>query len=518
MVQAPIFHVNGDDPEACVRVARLALQFREAFKKDVVIDMWCYRRWGHNEGDEPAFTQPMMYARIERLRSVRKRYTEKLVNRGDLSVEEAEGWLEEFSERLRQAFEETQNAPEKVNPVEHREPAPLGPAEPRSFGVDREELQAVLDAVTTVPEGFHLHPKLARWLGERRGALERDGVDWSLAETLAFGSLLKELVTIRLSGQDSRRGTFSQRHAVLMDQEKGTEYVPLAHVADPQGKAFVYDSLLSELAALGFEYGYSVANRDALVMWEAQFGDFINGAQVVVDQYIVAAEDKWGQKSGLVLLLPHGFEGQGPEHSSARLERFLDLAAEDNIEVVVPSTPSQYFSLLRRQALREVRKPLALMTPKSLLRLPSARSRTEELVEGVFRPVFSKQEPEPRPDRGRPARILLSSGKMAYDLERRKEELGLGAVAILRLEQLYPFPVDALRDALAPFGDAPIVWVQEEPENMGAKRFVIRHLRRELGIEADAIARAESASPATGSMKVHQQEQERLLETALLPS
>ena len=374
MVQAPIFHVNGDDPGACVRVARLALQFREAFKKDVVIDMWCYRRWGHNEGDEPAYTQPLMYASIDRLRSVRKRYTEKLVNRGDLSVEEAERWLEEFSERLRQAFDETRNAPEKVHPVERRAPAWVGEAKPRSFGVDREELQRVLDAVTAVPEGFHLHPKLARWLEERRSALDNDEIDWSLAETLAFGSLLKELVTIRLSGQDSRRGTFSQRHAVLIDQENGSEYAPLAHVAERQGKAFVYDSLLSELAALGFEYGYSVANADALVMWEAQFGDFINGAQVIVDQYIVAAEDKWGQRSGLVLLLPHGFEGQGPEHSSARIERFLDLAAEDNIEVVVPSTPSQYFSLLRRQALRETRKPLAVMTPKSLLRLPAARS------------------------------------------------------------------------------------------------------------------------------------------------
>ncbi|MFL5766625.1 MAG: multifunctional oxoglutarate decarboxylase/oxoglutarate dehydrogenase thiamine pyrophosphate-binding subunit/dihydrolipoyllysine-residue succinyltransferase subunit [Actinomycetota bacterium] len=521
MVQAPIFHVNGDDPEACVRVARLALQFREAFKKDVVIDMWCYRRWGHNEGDEPAFTQPLMYASIEQLRSVRKRYTEKLVNRGDLSVEEAERWLESFSERLRQAFEETRNAPERVNPVEQQEPAAVGPAEPRSYGVARAELQTVLDAVTTVPDGFHLHPKLARWLDERRGALELDEIDWSLAETLAFGSLLKELVPIRLSGQDSRRGTFSQRHAVLMDQETGTEYLPLAHVADPQGKAFVYDSLLSELAALAFEYGYSVADRNTLVMWEAQFGDFINGAQVIVDQYIVAAEDKWGQRSGLVLLLPHGFEGQGPEHSSARIERFLDLCAEDNIEVVVPSTPSQYFSLLRRQALREVRKPLAVMTPKSLLRLPSARSRTQELVEGVFRPVLTTWEPKKERPGGAgtpPARILLSSGKMAYDLERRREEAGVEDVAILRLEQLYPFPVEALREALAPFGDAPVVWVQEEPENMGAKRFVIRHLRRELGIEADAIARPESASPATGSMKVHQQEQERLLEAALRPS
>jgi 2-oxoglutarate dehydrogenase E1 component len=297
---------------------------------------------------------------------------------------------------------------------------------------------------------------------------------------------------------------------VLIDQQDGSEYVPLAHVAEPQGKAFVYDSLLSELAALGFEYGYSVSNAGALVMWEAQFGDFINGAQVIVDQYIVAAEDKWGQRSGLVLLLPHGFEGQGPEHSSARIERFLDLCAEDNIEVVVPSTPSQYFSLLRRQALRDTRKPLALMTPKSLLRLPAARSHTQELVDGVFRPVLTEQRPA--------SRVLLSSGKMAYDLSKRRDELGLDDVAIVRLEQLYPFPAVALREALAPFGDAQVVWVQEEPENMGAKRFVVRHLRRELGVDADAVARTESASPATGSMKVHQQEQERLLEAALRQS
>jgi 2-oxoglutarate decarboxylase len=513
MVQAPIFHVNGDDPEACVRVARLALQFREAFKKDVVVDMWCYRRWGHNEGDEPAYTQPLMYARIDRLRSVRKRYTENLVNRGDLSVEDAERWLEEFSVRLRTAFEETKHSSESVHPVERKSPEPAGPTKERPSGVDRKELQSVLDAVTVVPEGFNLHPKLARWLEERRSALDRDEIDWSLAETLAFGSLLRELVTIRLSGQDTRRGTFSQRHAVLIDQENGSEYMPLAHVGEKQGRAFIYDSLLSELAALGFEYGYSVANSEALVLWEAQFGDFINAAQVIVDQFIVAAEDKWGQRSGLVLLLPHGFEGQGPEHSSARLERFLDLCAEDNIEVTVPSTPAQYFSLVRRQALRSARKPLVVMTPKSLLRLPAARSRTEELMDGIFRPVLP--DATTREDAGGVRRVLLSSGKMYYDLARTREELGRNDVALIRMEGLYPFPAEALKDALAPYSAAEhIVWVQEEPENMGAKRFVVRNLRRQLGVEAEAVARPESASPATGSMTVHQQEQQRLLEDA----
>jgi 2-oxoglutarate dehydrogenase E1 component len=512
MVQAPIFHVNGDDPEACVRVARLALGFRQAFKKDVVIDMWCYRRWGHNEGDEPAFTQPLMYRRIDALRSVRKRYTEKLVNRGDLSVEEAEAWLEEFSERLRTAFEETRTTSEGVHPVERKPPVPTGPAAERAWGVDRKELQSVLDAVTAVPEGFHVHPKVARWLEDRRSALDRDEVDWSLAETLAFATLLRMKIGIRLSGQDSRRGTFSQRHAVLIDQQTGAEYMPLAHVAKDQGKAFVYDSLLSEFAALGFEYGYSVADRDALVMWEAQFGDFINAAQVIVDQYVVAAEDKWGQRSGLVLLLPHGFEGQGPEHSSARLERFLDLCAEDNIEVVEPSTPSQIFSLLRRQGLREVRKPLVVMTPKSLLRLPAARSRAEDIVEGVFRPVLADRA---APNAGAVDRVLLASGKMHYDLARRRDELELDGVATIRVEQFYPFPVSALRETLAPYEGARIVWAQEEPENMGAARFMVRHLRRELGIEAEAVARPESASPATGSMTVHQQEQERLVSTAL---
>ncbi|MGH2768960.1 MAG: multifunctional oxoglutarate decarboxylase/oxoglutarate dehydrogenase thiamine pyrophosphate-binding subunit/dihydrolipoyllysine-residue succinyltransferase subunit, partial [Actinomycetota bacterium] len=378
MVLAPIFHVNGDDPEACVRAARLAFDFRRDFRKDVVIDMWCYRRWGHNEADDPSFTQPLMYAAIAARRSVRELYTETLVKRGDLSPEKAERSLSSFQERLGRALDETRG-PSSTARIEWKRPASLniGPIE---TGVDRTVLERVLQALTTTPEGFHLHPKLARWLQNRRDSLERDAVDWSLAEALALGSLLVEEIMIRLTGQDTRRGTFSQRHCVLVDQKTAEEYTPLAGLGEGRTRFFVYDSLLSEMAAVGFEYGYSVANPDTLVIWEAQFGDFANGAQVIIDQYLSVAEDKWGQTSGLVLLLPHGYEGQGPEHSSARLERFCQLGGEDNYQVVVPSTPAQYFHLLRRQAHRAVRKPLIVATPKSILRLSAARSTVRELT------------------------------------------------------------------------------------------------------------------------------------------
>ncbi|MGH2660534.1 MAG: multifunctional oxoglutarate decarboxylase/oxoglutarate dehydrogenase thiamine pyrophosphate-binding subunit/dihydrolipoyllysine-residue succinyltransferase subunit, partial [Actinomycetota bacterium] len=505
MVQAPIFHVNGDDPEAYVRAAKLAFAFRQAFGKDVVIDLWCYRRWGHNEADEPSFTQPLMYRRIGELRSVRKRYMEALVNRGEISVEEAEAALGEFSDRLRQAFEETKQERPEVPPMERRRPAPVAPA-PVPTGVPRDRLQQVLEALTRVPDGFHVHPKLERWLEERSKALERDAVDWSLAEALTFGTLLLDGVTVRLTGQDTRRGTFSQRHAVLVDQETGAEYLPLQHLAERQGEAFVYDSLLSEFAVLGFEYGYSAANPDALVLWEAQFGDFVNEAQVIVDQYIVAAEDKWGQTSGLVLLLPHGYEGQGPEHSSARLERFLELCAEDNIEVTVPSTPAQCFHLLRRQALRDVRKPLVVMTPKSLLRLPAARSRAADLEEGHFRPVLSDPEP---PERA--ARVVLCQGKAFWELLAERERRERRDVALVRLEGCYPFPAEPVREELGRFPSAEVMWVQEEPENMGPGRFLVRNLRERLGVEAGLVAREESPSPATGSLALHKQEQAALL-------
>ncbi|MBI4261273.1 MAG: multifunctional oxoglutarate decarboxylase/oxoglutarate dehydrogenase thiamine pyrophosphate-binding subunit/dihydrolipoyllysine-residue succinyltransferase subunit [Actinobacteria bacterium] len=514
MVQAPIFHVNGDDPEACVRVARLAFAFRQRFKKDVVIDMWCYRRWGHNEADEPAFTQPVMYRRIRERRSVRKLYTEVLIKRGDLSLEEAEGALDEYRKRLQEALDQTKagGGPARIEWTAPRSLEKVGPIE---TGVEHEVLDRVVQALTTVPEGFHLHPKLAKWFEERRLALGEDAVDWSLAEGLAIGSLLLEGVWVRLTGQDTRRGTFSQRHAALVDQETGREHLPMLALgdgADGRGRFFVYDSLLSEFAALGFEYGYSVANKDALVLWEAQFGDFVNGAQVVVDQFVSAAEDKWGQTSGLVVLLPHGFEGQGPEHSSARLERFLQLAAQDNMVVAVPSTPAQYFHLLRRQALREIRKPLVVMTPKSLLRLPAARSSAAELTGGSFLPVL----PDPAgPDPGSVRRVILCQGKVFHDLAARREEAGVKGVALVRVEEPYPFPVRALREQLDRYPkDAETWWVQEEPENMGAWRYMGFEAWRQMKLALVAVSRPESASPATGSLTVHRQEQDKLLDRA----
>ncbi|HEY7281434.1 MAG TPA: multifunctional oxoglutarate decarboxylase/oxoglutarate dehydrogenase thiamine pyrophosphate-binding subunit/dihydrolipoyllysine-residue succinyltransferase subunit [Actinomycetota bacterium] len=509
VVQAPIFHVNGDDPEACVRVARLAFAFRRQFHKDVVIDMWCYRRWGHNEGDEPSFTQPLMYDAIAGRRSVRKRYMERLVNAGDLSVEEAEHALEEFRERMQQAFDETRDAgSESPADVERTAPAPAAVRPAVATAVERSTLDEVVDALVTVPDGFTVHPKLEKWLEQRRNALDQDAVDWSLGEALAFGSLLLDGVPVRLSGQDTRRGTFSQRHSVLVDRRTGAEHTSL----EALGPFRVYDSLLSEFAAVGFEYGYSVSNPDALVLWEAQFGDFANGAQVIADQFISAAEDKWSQTSGLVLLLPHGYEGQGPEHSSARLERWLELAADDNLQVTVPSTPAQYFHLLRRQALRDLRKPLVVMTPKSLLRLPAARSAAGELTEGSFQEVLAD------PDHPHPSvvsRVVLCGGKVFYDLAKHRADHDLRGVALVRVEQLYPFPEDRVGKVLEQFADASDVrWVQEEPENMGAWYFVRRVVRDRLGVDLRGVTRPESASPATGSLKVHQREQAELVARA----
>jgi len=510
MVQAPIFHVNGDDPEACVRVARLAFEFRQAFHKDVVIDMWCYRRWGHQEVDDPSFTQPLMYRAIEDRRSVRKLYMEALVNRGDITVEEAERALEQFRDRLEQAFDETRDAGKgkrKPAPVERERPAPAPVRPAVHTAVDREALDEVVRALTTVPEGFNLHAKLRKGLDDRAVALGRDAVDWSLGEALAFGSLVREGVMVRLSGQDTRRGTFSQRHSVLVDQETGAEFTPLTQL----GPFHVYDSLLSEFAAMAFEYGYSVANRDALVLWEAQFGDFANGGQVVIDQFVAAAEDKWGQTSGLVLLLPHGYEGQGPEHSSARLERFLQLAAEDDIQVVVPSTPAQYFHLLRRQALRDLRKPLVAFTPKSLLRLPTARSAAADFTAGSFLEVLDDpQHPHPSVV----SRVILCAGKAYYDLAKRRADRDVRGVSLVRVEQLYPFPADQLRQELHGLDQAEVWWVQEEPENMGAWYYLRRVCRDRLGLDLRGLTREESASPAAGSLAVHQAEQAGLLEAA----
>jgi multifunctional 2-oxoglutarate metabolism enzyme len=514
MVQAPIVHVNGDDPEACWRVLKLAFDYRQEFHRDVVIDLVCYRRYGHNEADEPAFTQPLMYAKIDERRSVRKIYTEKLLNRGEISVEEAEQSFEKFRERLQQAFKETQQSvSESKESRAAAPPKPAGVLPPVETGVERARLDHIHRALTALPDGFQPHPKLAKQIEKRRDLLERDAIDWAGAEALAFGSLLLEGFTVRLSGQDSRRGTFSQRHSVLVDHRTGEEYFPLNHLGPDQGRHRTHDSILSEFAVMGFEYGYSVANGDALVAWEAQFGDFVNGAQIVVDQFIVAGEDKWNQESGLVLLLPHGYEGQGPEHSSARLERFLTLAAEDSIQVAEPSTPANYFHLLRRQMMRTTRKPLVVLTPKWLLRLPDARSKTEELVSGHFRETMD----DPRiKDPENVERILLCTGKIAYQLLGEREKRDAPA-AICTVEQLYPFPKEQLFEIFDRYPNATEVrWVQEEPENMGAWFFVSHRLRDGLHqrLKLDKTARPESASPATGSSTVHEQEQEELLARA----
>ncbi|HEY8341025.1 MAG TPA: multifunctional oxoglutarate decarboxylase/oxoglutarate dehydrogenase thiamine pyrophosphate-binding subunit/dihydrolipoyllysine-residue succinyltransferase subunit [Egibacteraceae bacterium] len=513
MVQAPIFHVNGEDPEACVRVMRLALEYRQTFGKDVVVDMLCYRRWGHNEGDDPSYTQPIMYRAIEKRRSVRKLYTEELINRGDLTVEEAEKALDNFRAQLEEAFKQTRESHPPA-PIEERTKPKPPPVFPRvETGVDLELLQHIAEVITSAPEGFTVHPKLARQLEKRREQLRRDQVDWAMAEALAFGSLLLEGTPVRLAGQDSRRGTFSQRHSVLVDYETGAEYEPLAHLSDDQAPFWVIDSPLSEFAAMGFEYGYSVVRKDALVLWEAQFGDFANGAQVIIDQFIVAAEDKWGQTSGLVLLLPHGYEGQGPEHSSARIERFLTLAAEGNIQVAQPTTAAQYFHLLRRQMLRDIRKPLIVATPKGLLRAKPATSRAAEFTTGSFAEVLA----EPRPPAADTVqRVLLCSGRVAYDLIAARDERQAPA-AVVRVEQLYPLPTDAIREHLQAYPDArEVVWVQDEPENMGPWPFVHGRLHRLLrgDYRLSHVARPESASPATGSATVHEHEQRDLIERA----
>jgi len=513
MVQCPILHVNGDDPEAAVRVTRLAYEYRERFKKDVVIDLVCYRKYGHNEADEPAFTQPLMYARIDDRRSVRKLYTEKLLNSGEITVEEAETALDQFRTRLKEAFEETKEskAPE---PIVAQPPKVIGVLPPVETGVDSERLEHVHGVLTSLPQGFEPHPKLKKMIEKRAGLLENDAIDWAHGEALAFGSLLMEGIDVRLAGQDTRRGTFSQRHSVLVDYRTGEEYTPLNDLSANQAHFRCFDSLLSEYAALGFDYGYSVANGDALVAWEAQFGDFINGAQIVVDQFLSSGEDKWQQESGLVLLLPHGYEGQGPEHSSARLERFLTLCAEDNMQVAQPTTPAQYFHLLRRQLHRSVRKPLIVMTPKSLLRSPDARSALDEFTSGHFRETLD----DPRvtePDSIK--RVVLCTGKIAYALMNERDERG-SDVAVVRMEQLYPLPKDQLYGILDGYPNADeVMWVQEEPENMGAWWFVYGNIRADLNerFTLRRAARAESGSPASGSPTVHEQEANELIDRAL---
>ncbi|HVV37934.1 MAG TPA: multifunctional oxoglutarate decarboxylase/oxoglutarate dehydrogenase thiamine pyrophosphate-binding subunit/dihydrolipoyllysine-residue succinyltransferase subunit [Acidimicrobiales bacterium] len=513
MVQAPIFHVNGDDPEACVRVAKLAFAFRQAFEKDVVIDMVCYRRFGHNEGDEPSYTQPQMYERIEQKRSVRKLYTEALVKRGDLTMEDAERMLDDFSARLQAALEETRES-KRPMPTSLPAPPPTVVALSPLTGVARDVLDRVAQAVHEFPPNFTVHPKLQKQL-EARAKLYAEGhVDWALGEQMAFGSLLIEGTDVRIAGQDTRRGTFSHRHAVLVDYHTGVEHVPLWDLGPDQGRFFIYDSLLSEYAALGFEYGYSVVQKDALVAWEAQFGDFANGAQIIIDQFLVAAEDKWQQTSGLVLLLPHGYEGQGPEHSSARLERFLGACAEDNITVASPTTAAQYFHILRRQVRGDRRKPLVIMSPKWLLRRKEAYSPIEDLVEGRFHEVLDDASITD-PDSVR--RVVFAGGKVAVQVTEERDKRS-APVAIVRVEQLYPWPeeqIAAILDKYAHIQD--VVWLQEEPRNMGAFTYLRGKLARVVGDEFPIIevTRVESGSPAAGSAASHAIEQADLYDRAL---
>jgi multifunctional 2-oxoglutarate metabolism enzyme len=524
MVQAPIFHVNADDPEACVRVIRLAFDFRQEFRKDVVVDMLCYRRYGHNEADEPGFTQPRMYELINEHPSPRTRYTETLVRRGDMTLEEAEAVSADFRARLDAAFAETHPSappdPDQAAPPETpRGPGPIDrePDPPVSTGVGKAVLGRVVDALTARPEGFRVHPKLERILQAHRVAFDANEVDWALAEAMAFGSLLLDGTPVRLAGQDTRRGTFSHRHAALVDQVTESEYVPLAHLAEDQAPFMIYDSVLSEYAALGFEYGYSVADPDALVLWEAQFGDFMNGAQIIIDQFIVSAEDKWAQHSSLAMLLPHGFEGQGPEHSSARIERFLALCAEANMRVVYPTTAAQYFHALRRQALAPRSVPAVVFTPKRYLRMPHTRSPVDALTTGEFQLVLDDRggvEPESV------RRVLLCTGKIGHELMDERDERK-APVAVVRVEQLYPWPQREIAEIVGRYPNASeLWWVQEEPANMGAWPFVLGRLLRDHPdrlpdrLARDHVARETSASPASGSATVHDREQAQLIAAA----
>jgi 2-oxoglutarate dehydrogenase E1 component len=533
MVQAPIFHVNGDDPEAVVHCARIATEFRQLFHKDVVIDMYCYRRFGHNETDEPAFTQPLMYRAIKDHPSTLEIYSGKLVKESTLSATDAKQMVEDFNTRLDAEFETSKtHKPSHADWLGSRwagfEVAPLGDRR-GDTGVERQTLLDVGKALSTIPEGFNAHKTIQRQMQNKARMFETgEGIDWATAEALAFGTLLKEGTGVRLSGQDSGRGTFSQRHSVLVDQENDSRYVPLCHVGEGQADFEVIDSLLSEAAVLGFEYGFATAEPKALVLWEAQFGDFANGAQVIIDQFIASGEMKWLRMCGLVMLLPHGYEGQGPEHSSARLERYLQLCAQDNLQVCYPTTPANYFHVLRRQMHRSFRKPLILMTPKSLLRHKRCVSFLTDLEPGTsFHRVFRDQAEcvpgattiELVPDE-EIQRVILCTGKVYFDLMEEREKRGENRVQMLRLEQLYPFPEGPLGSELERFPNAEIVWVQEEPKNQGAWHFVrqrIELLLDKLGNRRRPryVGRHEYASTAAGLMSQHNAELRALLEQAL---
>ena len=524
MIQVPIFHVNAEDPEAAIHCIRLALEYRQRFGDDVVIDLVCYRRHGHNEGDEPAFTQPRLYSKIRSRPSVRKIYAEALIERSVLDAAGVESVEGKIAGRLQAAYDESQSQP--AGPDEPYEPngpwqgfSRTRPSESPDTAVSLDRLSEIATGLGNLPPYFHVHKKLAA-LVERRQKTVSDSapIDWGTGEALAFGSLLLEGTAVRLSGQDSSRGTFSHRHAVLTDQESGEEYAPLDHLSGTQARFEVYDSLLSEAAVLGFEYGYSLAEPNTLVLWEAQFGDFANGAQVIIDQFISSAHVKWGRMSGLVMLLPHGYEGQGPEHSSARIERFLQCCAEDSLQVVNCTTPAQYFHVLRRQMSRGYRAPMVIFTPKSLLRAPFATSMVEDLTQGRFQPVID--DTVAAKSSVKTERLLLSFGKVYYDLlEERSSRLGPdpSRAALVRIEELYPWPEAILRDLIPRYPNLKeCVWVQEEPSNMGAWSFVRDRLDALLpdSVPLRYAGREPAASPAAGSMRVHRAEQTDLMASA----
>ncbi|WP_423181772.1 multifunctional oxoglutarate decarboxylase/oxoglutarate dehydrogenase thiamine pyrophosphate-binding subunit/dihydrolipoyllysine-residue succinyltransferase subunit [Arthrobacter sp. NyZ413] len=524
MIQAPVFHVNGDDPEAVVRIAQLAYEFRQRFHKDVIVDMVCYRRRGHNEGDDPSMTQPLMYNLIEAKRSVRKLYTESLIGRGDITEDEAEQLLRDYQERLERVFAETHAAQTSPIPIITADSAAVsdierpiaqqadsGTSAPASTAISAEKLQRIGQAHLDIPEDFTVHSKLKQLLEKREQMSREGGIDWGFGEIAAFGSLIMEGVPVRLAGQDSRRGTFVQRHAVFHDRVNGNEWMPLSNLSDDQAKLWIYDSLLSEYAAMGFEYGYSVERPDALVLWEAQFGDFVNGAQTIIDEFISSAEQKWGQRSSLVLMLPHGYEGQGPDHSSARIERFLQLCAEDNMIVANPTTAASHFHLLRRQAYSRPRKPLIIFTPKQLLRLKAAASSVEDFTTGGFNPVIGEHE---QFDAQKVDRVILVSGRLYYDLLSSRQKTGDTSTAIIRVEQLYPLPAEQIEAELAKYPNAEVVWAQDEPANQGPWPFIGLNLPQRLNRGVRLVSRPASASTAAGSMKRHSAEQATLLKQA----
>ncbi|MET7450975.1 multifunctional oxoglutarate decarboxylase/oxoglutarate dehydrogenase thiamine pyrophosphate-binding subunit/dihydrolipoyllysine-residue succinyltransferase subunit [Streptomyces sp. NPDC005574] len=522
MIEAPIFHVNGDDPEAVVRVARLAFEFRQAFNKDVVIDLICYRRRGHNESDNPAFTQPLMYDLIDKKRSVRKLYTESLIGRGDITLEEAEQALQDYQGQLEKVFTEVREATSQPLSPASSDPQAEFPVSVNT-AVSTEVVKRIAESQVNIPDHVTVHPRLLPQLQRRASMVEDGTIDWGMGETLAIGSLLLEGVPVRLAGQDSQRGTFGQRHAVLIDRATGEDFTPLLYLSEDQARLNVYNSLLSEYAAMGFEYGYSLARPDALVMWEAQFGDFVNGAQTVVDEFISSAEQKWGQTSGVTLLLPHGYEGQGPDHSSARPERFLQLCAQNNMTVAMPTLPSNYFHLLRWQVHNPHHKPLIVFTPKSMLRLKAAASKAEEFTDQQFRPVIGDASADPAAVR----KVVFCAGKVYYDLEAERQKRGASdpaaaETAIIRLERLYPLPGAELQAEIAKYPNAEkYLWAQEEPANQGAWPFIalnlIDHLDLAVGAEVPhgerlrRISRPHGSSPAVGSAKRHQAEQEQLV-------